>query len=285
MRNLSDINTIKELLRKHGFTFSKALGQNFIIDPNICPQMAEMCGADSGVGVIEIGSGIGVLTTELAQRADKVVCIELDQRLLPILNETLSDFNNITIINEDVLKVDLLKLIEEQFSGLEVVVCANLPYYITSPIIMNILEAKLPVKSITVMVQKEAAGRLCAEAGTREVGAVTIAVRYYSEPQILFGVDRTSFMPSPDVDSSVIKFDILPTPPIKVNDEKIFFKVVKAAFAQRRKTLNNTLSSSLGMSKQEIADILEKAELKPTSRAEELSMEQFATLANLFAVL
>ena len=182
MQNLSNISVIRDLLTRYGFTFSKALGQNFLINPSVCPRMAELGGAAPGTGMIEIGAGIGVLTAELAKRADKVVCVEIDSRLLPILDETLGEFDNIRIVNDDVLKVDLHRLIEEEFAGMEVAVCANLPYYITSPILMHLLEEKLPIRSITVMVQKEAAARLTAEPGTREVGAISIALRYYLHP-------------------------------------------------------------------------------------------------------
>lgn len=282
MSNLSNIGTIKQLLQKHGFTFSKAMGQNFLINPSVCPRMAQECGAGPGVGVIEIGAGIGVLTVELAQRADKVVVIELDKRLMPLLGETLADYNNIKIINQDVLKVDLAELIAQEFSGMEVTICANLPYYITSPIIMGILEAKLPIRSLTVMVQKEAAQRLCAQAGSREVGAVTIAVRYYSQPEILFPVSRGSFMPAPEVDSCVIRLNILRQPAVSVEEEAMFFRVVKGAFAQRRKTLSNTLSSAMGVSKGELAELIRQAGLPSAARAEELSMEQFGLLADGF---
>ena len=178
MENLSNISVIRDVLTRHGFSFSKGLGQNFLINPTVCPRMAESGNAQPGWGMIEIGAGVGVLTAELARRADKVVCIEIDSRLLPILDETLAEFDNIKIVNEDVLKVDLHKLIREEFAGMPVAVCANLPYYITSPIIMSLLEARLPIVSLTVMVQKEAAQRLCAAPGSREVGAVSIAVQY-----------------------------------------------------------------------------------------------------------
>jgi len=187
MQNLTDINVVRDVLSRHGFTFSKALGQNFLINPSVCPQMAECCGAD-GQGVLEIGPGIGVLTAELAKRAQKVVSLELDKRLLPVLAETLADFDNVTIVNDDVLKVDLRALLEEHFAGMEVCVCANLPYYITSPVIMRLLEERLPFCSITVMVQKEAADRLCAPVGSREAGAVTVAVQYYARAEKLFSV-------------------------------------------------------------------------------------------------
>ncbi len=278
MQNLSNIGVIKDILHRHGFSFSKGLGQNFLINPSVCPRMAEMGNAQPGWGIIEIGAGFGVLTVELAQRADKVVVIEIDSRLLPILDETLADFNNIKIVNEDVLKVDLAKLIEEEFKGMNVTICANLPYYITSPIIMSILEAKLPIESLTVMVQKEAAQRICAAPGSREVGAVSIAVQYYSEPKILFPVSRGSFMPSPDVDSAVIRLDIRKEPPVAVEDDELFFKVVRGAFSQRRKTLANTLSSAFGISKAEVNEWLERAGVAANLRAEQLSMEQFAAI-------
>lgn len=282
MEQLSNISNIKNILGKHGFTFSKALGQNFLINPSVCPRMAAESGAEKNIGVIEIGPGIGVLTCELARLAHKVVAIELDKRLLPVLDETLKDFDNVKVINADVLKVDLQRLIAEEFSNMEVVVCANLPYYITSPVIMRLLEERLPISSLTVMVQKEAAQRICARAGSRQAGAVTIAVRYYCEPKLLFDVSAGSFMPAPKVDSAVIKLDIHQTPTLQVDNEKIFFKVVKAAFGQRRKTLPNALSAGLSVSKAVANAALEQADIPLNYRAEQLTMEQFASLANCF---
>ena len=279
MENLSNISVIRDVLSRHGFSFSKGLGQNFLINPTVCPRMAEMGNAKPGWGIIEIGAGVGVLTAELARRADKVVCIEIDSRLLPVLDETLAEFDNIKIVNEDVLKVDLHKLIEQEFAGMPVAVCANLPYYITSPIIMNLLEADLPIASLTVMVQKEAAARLCAEPGSREVGAVSIAVRYYSDPKILFQVSRGSFLPAPDVDSTVIRLDVRDRPPVEVGSEVQFFKVVRAAFSQRRKTLPNTLSAGLGIPKAQAIEMLEKAGIPTNLRAEQLTLDQFALLS------
>ena len=280
MENLSNISVIRNVLSRHGFSFSKGLGQNFLINPTVCPRMAEMGNAQPGWGVIEIGAGVGVLTAELASRADKVVCIEIDSRLLPILDETLAEFDNIKIVNQDVLKVDLHQLIAEEFPNMPVAVCANLPYYITSPIIMNLLESRLPISSLTVMVQKEAAQRICALPGSREVGAVSIAVRYYCEPQVLFQVSRGSFMPAPDVDSTVIRLDIRKEPAVQVEKEENFFRVVKAAFSQRRKTLANTLSSGLGISKAQATELLNRAGVASNLRAEQLSMQQFADIAN-----
>ncbi|MEE1219420.1 MAG: 16S rRNA (adenine(1518)-N(6)/adenine(1519)-N(6))-dimethyltransferase RsmA [Ruminococcus sp.] len=280
MNRLSDIGTIKDILQRHGFTFSKALGQNFLINPSVCPRMAEYSGADRGVGVIEVGPGIGVLTNELCQLADKVVAVELDKRLLPVLKETLGEYDNLKVVNDDILKIDLHKLIKEEFAGMEVVVCANLPYYITSPVIMKLLEDRLPISAITVMVQKEAAQRICAEVGTRQSGAVTVSVNYYAKPQMLFGVSAGSFMPAPKVDSAVIRLDILQQPPVCVDDEKKLFTVVKAAFSQRRKTLANSLSSGLSLDKASVNEILEKSNVPLNARAEQLSLQNFADIAN-----
>ena len=277
---LYNIGTINDVLRRHNFTFSKALGQNFIVNPTVCPRIAEMGNAKKGFGIIEIGAGIGVLTAELAKRAEKVVCIEIDSRLLPVLDETLAEFDNVKIINADVLKTDIAKVIKDEFEGMEVAICANLPYYITSPILMYLLESRLPVKSITVMVQKEAARRICAKPGTRDVGALSLAVRYYSEPKILFDVSRGSFMPSPDVDSSVIRLDVSEVPTVKVNSPEMFFKTVKGGFSQRRKTLVNSLSSFLSKPKSDIFAILDELGIQATVRPEQLSIEQFALISD-----
>ncbi len=279
MDRLSDIGVIKDILSRHGFTFSKSLGQNFLVNPSVCPRIAEMGNAREGFGIIEIGTGIGVLTNELAKRADKVCAVEIDTRLMPVLEETLAEYDNVKIINEDVLKVDLRKLIEDEFPGLDVAVCANLPYYITSPIIMALLEQRLPIKSVTVMVQKEAAQRLCAKLGTRDVGAVTVAVRYYCEPRVLFNVSRGSFMPAPNVDSCVIRLDIKDKTPEGVTDEAFFFKTVRAAFSQRRKTLVNSVSSGLGIDKAVAVKACEQAGLPPAVRPEQLLMEQFTAFS------
>ena len=278
MLELTDIGTIKALLARHGFHFSKALGQNFIVNPSVCPRMADESGIDSESGVIEIGAGIGVLTAELAKRAKKVVCIELDSKLLPILDETLADFDNIEIINADVLKTDLAALIEEKFGGMPVYVCANLPYYITSPVIMTLLESRLPLKAVTVMVQREAAQRLCAPVGSRLSGAVTVAVDYYAEARKLFDVSAGSFMPAPKVDSSVIRLDIREKPGIEVSDGKLFFSMVHAAFSQRRKTASNSISSGTGIPKAVVAEAIERCGFPPSVRAESMTAEQLAAL-------
>lgn len=279
--NLSDINTVRSLLQKNGFTFKKSLGQNFLINPDVCPEMAAAA-CDKNTGVIEIGPGIGVLTAELSARAKRVVAIELDERLKKILPVTLAECDNVEIIYGDVMKTDLKGLIAEKFADCKrVAVCANLPYYITSPIVMGLLESRLPIDSITVMVQKEAAERLCAEAGTREAGAVSVAVSYYSEPEILFEVKRDSFMPPPKVDSAVIKLNIRNNPPIAVKDEAKFFRLVRASFAQRRKTLVNTLSNTLSIDKEDIKKALSTLGLSETVRGEKLTLEELAELSNL----
>ena len=276
---LSDIKTVEGLLKSAGFSFKKSLGQNFLIDDSVCPRMAKAA-CDENTGVLEIGPGIGVLTAELSKVAKKVVAIELDERLKKILPKTLADCDNVEVIFGDAMKLDLEKIIKEHFADCEkVAVCANLPYYITSPIIMMLLEKKLPIESITVMVQKEAAERLCAEVGSREAGAVTAAVSFYAEKEILFEVSRKSFMPAPNVDSAVIKLNILPEPPIKVTNEKKFFSLVKACFAQRRKTLVNTVSNTLGIEKETLRNALLELSLSDTVRGEALTMEELAKLS------
>ena len=278
MENLSDISVIRRVMEKHGFNFSKALGQNFLINPTVCPRMAEMCGADENTGVIEVGAGVGVLTAELAKRAKKVVCIELDTRLLPVLDETLAEFDNIEIINADVMKTDLKALIEEKFQGMKVVVCANLPYYITSPVITLLLESNLPFEAVTVMIQREAADRLCTPVGSRDSGAITVCTNYYSVPEMLFHVSRGSFMPAPNVDSTVIRLNIRKEPAVTVSDEKKFFKMVKAAFAQRRKTAVNSIASGMSLPKDKVAEAITAAGLDVNVRAEKLSMQELADI-------
>lgn len=279
MQNLSDISVIKKILSEHGFTFSKSLGQNFLINPTVCPRMAEACGADCDTGVLEIGAGIGVLTAELAKRAKKVVSLELDTRLIPVLAETLGEFSNVEVLNADVLKLDLNKLIDDCFQGMHVAVCANLPYYITSPVIMALLESRIPVDAVTVMVQKEAAARLCAPVGSRDAGAVTVAVNYYAQAEKLFDVSAGSFMPAPKVDSSVIRLNIRKEPPVEVSDEKFFFKVIKAAFGQRRKTASNSLSAGLGIPKDKVSAAIAAAGFEPSVRAESLTTQELALLS------
>ncbi len=280
MKNLTNISVVKELLEKYGFTFSKGLGQNFLINPSVCPRIAEYGLAGEGYGILEIGTGFGTLTAELAKLADKVTAVEIDKRLLPVLEETLSEFNNINIINDDVMKVDLKALLENEFSGMKIAVCANLPYYITSPVIMLLLESELPVEAITVMVQKEAAQRLCATVGTRQAGAVTAAVQFYGQAETLFDVSRGSFMPAPNVDSAVIQ--IRPDNHYRsmVNDKELFFKIVRGSFSQRRKTMANSLSSMTGISKGVLYECMDNIGVQRTVRAEQLSMKTLIEFSN-----
>lgn len=279
---LTDISVIKQVMGEHGVTFSKGLGQNFLVNPTVCPRMAEAVrqSTESKIGVLEIGAGVGVLTKELLERADKVVCVELDTRLFPVLEDTLAGYDNLTLINEDILKADLQSIIKEHFEGMEIFVCANLPYYITSPVIMRLLEEKLPFNKIIVMVQREAGDRLCAKVGSRESGAVTVAVNYYAQAKKLFDVSRGSFMPAPNVDSCVIELDLTKRGDYKVTDEKVFFKMVKSAFAQRRKTILNSVSSGMGIEKNKISKAIEMSNLSPSARAEALTMEQLVELSN-----
>lgn len=273
MVNLSDEKTIKTILSKNGFSFSKSLGQNFIIHPDVCPKMAESAVPGSGYGVLEIGPGIGVLTVELCKRAERVVAVELDERLPAILSDTLSDFDNVKIVAGDAMKLDLGKLIADEFPGLKVVVCANLPYYITSPMIMKLLEDSLPVESVVVMVQKEAAERLCADVGTREAGAVTVAVSYFAETEELFFVDRNSFLPAPKVDSEVIRLTPKAERALAPPDEKAFFRMVTAAFTKRRKTISNSLLIP-PVTKDSLLNALDSLGISPSSRIEQLTLSE-----------
>lgn len=276
---LTNIGTIKQLFERNNFSFSKTLGQNFLINPSVCPNIAEQGGCKAGVCALEIGTGVGVLTRELAVRCDKVAAVEIDERLRPILAETLADLDNVEVVFADVMKTDLAKLITEKFGGAKTVVCANLPYYITSPVIMKVLESRLPITAMTVMVQREAAERICAMPGTRGCGAISYAVRYYSAPRTLFRVNRGSFMPAPNVDSAVIRLDIKHERPLPENEERTLFRLIRAGFSQRRKQLVNPLSAELKRSKNEVAEMLADIGVKPTARAEELSLENYIALA------
>lgn len=278
--NLSSPSEIKALLQKNGFNFSKALGQNFLINPSVCPRMAEAAIPGPEYGVIEVGPGIGVLTVELAKRAQKVIAIELDERLYPILDETLADYPNAHVVPGDILKVDLHKLIAEEFTDedgntMPLVICANLPYYITSPVIMKLLSEDLPVENLTVMVQKEAADRLCADVGTRAAGAVTVAIQYYAEAEQLFFVSKGSFLPAPKVDSEVIRLTLRKdVTGLSPEDADRFFKMVQAGFSQRRKTIMNSFSAALGMNKADLGGLLDSLDIPRTARIEQLTMDQ-----------
>jgi len=280
--DLTDIKTVKSLLSAAGFTFSKSLGQNFITDPSVCPKMVELSGIAEGDCVIEIGPGIGVLTVELAKRAEKIVCVELDARLLPVLSRTLDGKNNVFVENADILKTDLRELVKKHFrDGQKIHVCANLPYYITSPVIIHLLESGINFTSLTLMVQKEAAERITAKLGQREAGALTAAVQFKTEAKKLFDVKSSSFTPPPKVNSSVIKLTLRDAPPVEVDSEEKFFRTVKSVFAHRRKTAVNSISSELGLPKEKITSALVSLGFSPTVRAEEIDIEKMAELSKL----
>lgn len=282
MYQLTDPKIIKYLCQKYGFTFAKSMGQNFITDESV-PAVMAADALENATGVIEIGPGFGVLTAALATTAEKVVSIELDKRLQKVLGETLAGFSNVSFIWEDCLKVNLKELLETEFKGMDVSVAANLPYYITTPIIMNLLEGRLPFKKIVVMIQKEVAERLCAAPGSKDYGAISIATQYYSNPKIIKHVPAGAFIPAPKVDSAVVSMEILEKPSVTPRDEKRFFALVKAAFSQRRKTLVNALSGSGAFgSKEEIANAVEKLGHSPTIRGEALSIKQLCELADYF---
>jgi len=270
---------IMDILDRYGFKFSKSLGQNFLIDGNIIKKIVEIADLDENSGVIEIGPGFGTLTQVLCRKAKKVLAIEVDKSLKEVHRGTLN-YPNLKIIYEDFLKVDVNKLIEEEFQGLDVKIAANLPYYITTPIIMKILEEKYNISRIVVMVQKEVAQRLSAKAGTGDYGAITLAVRYRADTDIKMIVPNTVFMPKPKVDSAVVEFKILSEPRIKVMDEEMLFAVIKASFGQRRKTILNGLSNNLNLSKEIIKDSLVCAGIDPGIRGEKLTLEEFGRISD-----
>ena len=280
MNGLTDIREIKALLERHGFRFSKSLGQNFLIQPWVPGKIAESAGIDRQTGVLEIGPGIGCLTKKLSDRAGKVVSVELDKSLAPILEETLADCENVEIIFADVLKQDMRMIAQEHLEGLRPVVCANLPYNITSPAISAMLKAGC-FESMTLMIQKEVAERICAQAGTPDYSAFSIFVQWYSEPQLLFDVSPDCFIPQPKVTSSVIRLDIPEVKRYQAEDEELMFKVVKAAFGQRRKTLVNALSSSFrDLAKQDLTDAVVSCGLDERVRGEELSINEYCLLSD-----
>ena len=269
---LTDLSTIRDLCARYDFSLSKGFGQNFIINPGVCPRIAEAAGLGPGWGALEIGPGIGVLTEQLARRADT--------RLQPLLAETMADFPNFKLVMGDVLKVDLAALLAEEFPGMPVAVCANLPYYITSPILMRLLEERLPIRSITVMVQKEAAQRLCAAPGTRQAGAISYAVAYYASPRQLFTVQPGSFYPAPRVTSAVIRLDLHDHPPVQParGDEAGLFRLIRAAFSQRRKTAANAVAAGLNLPKAQVTAALQAAGLDPRLRPEQLTLADYSAL-------
>jgi len=270
----------KFLMKKYNITANKNYGQNFLVDEVIVSKIIEKAEVSKDDLIIEIGPGLGTLTSLLLEQAGKVICIELDTNMLKILNDRFSIYNNFELINDDVLKVDLNELIAKNYNFKNVKVVANLPYYITTPIIMKLLEEKLNLKSITVMVQKEVAERLAEHPGGKNTGSITYSIHYYTNPEIVLDVPKNSFIPSPKVDSAVIKLDILKNPKIKVINEDLFFKVIKCAFMQKRKTLINSLSNSGISSKENVEDILNELDLDLRVRAEQLTLEQFGLISD-----
>ncbi|MFN2748225.1 16S rRNA (adenine(1518)-N(6)/adenine(1519)-N(6))-dimethyltransferase RsmA [Bacillus sp. z60-18] len=273
----------KEILKRYGFSFKKSLGQNFLIDTNILDRIVDHAEVTGTTGVIEIGPGIGALTEQLAKRAKKVAAFEIDQRLLPILKDTLSPYDNVTVLHQDVLKADIKAVMDEQFQDCEeVMVVANLPYYVTTPIIMKLLEENLPLKGIVVMLQKEVADRMAAKPSSKEYGSLSIAVQFYTEAKTVMNVPKTVFVPQPNVDSAVIRLTLRKEPAVQVQNEAFFFQVVKASFAQRRKTLLNNLVNNLANGKEHKADIekaLQDSQIDGKRRGESLSIEEFAVLS------
>ncbi|ANA80212.1 16S rRNA (adenine(1518)-N(6)/adenine(1519)-N(6))-dimethyltransferase RsmA [Paenibacillus glucanolyticus] len=287
MSRFEDISTprrTKEIISRHGFSFKKSLGQNFLIDQNILYKIVEAAGLDEDKGALEIGPGIGALTEKLAQTAGTVTAIEIDQRLIPILREVLEPYENVKVHHEDVLKVDLHELFQQDFAGVsKVSVVANLPYYVTTPILMKLLEEKLPLENIVVMIQKEVAERMAAAPGSKDYGSLSIAVQYYSEPKLVCIVPHTVFIPQPNVASAVIRLAVREEPPVSVEDEGFFFEVVQASFAQRRKTIANNLKSRFfaGEGRERLEQLLQEAGIVPSRRGETLSIEEYAKLSNV----
>ncbi|MGL5714491.1 MAG: 16S rRNA (adenine(1518)-N(6)/adenine(1519)-N(6))-dimethyltransferase RsmA [Paraclostridium sp.] len=280
MDRLSSHRKTKEVVDKHGFKFSKSLGQNFLIDDNVIDRILGGARLGEGDKIIEVGPGIGTLTREMGKVADKVVAIEIDRTLIPILRDTLDEFDNIEVINQDILKVDVQALVEEKLSGGPVKLVANLPYYITTPIVMKFLEEDIPVTDIVVMVQKEVADRMNAVPGTKDYGALSVAVQYYCDTEIVAKAPRHMFIPQPNVDSTVIGLHVREEIKYPVDSEEIFFKTVKASFGQRRKTLLNALGGLGFLSKEEIKEVLAEANIDEKRRGETLSIEEFANLSN-----
>ena len=280
MDRLSSNQATKEVVQKHNFKFSKSLGQNFLIDTNVIDRILEGARVQEGDYVIEVGPGIGTLTKEMGRTAEKVVAIEIDKTLIPILEETLADFPNIEVINQDILKVDVQELVKEKLNGGPVKLIANLPYYITTPIVMKFLEEDIPVTDIVVMVQKEVADRMNAQPNSKDYGALSVAVQYYCDTEIVAKAPRHMFMPQPNVDSTVIGLHVREEKKYNVDNEDIFFKTVKASFGQRRKTLLNSLGGLGFLSKDQIKIALQEANIDEKRRGETLSIEEFASLSN-----
>lgn len=273
-------NTIA-VLQKYDFNFQKKFGQNFLIDTSVLDRIIDAACIGKDDLVLEIGPGIGTMTQYLCEHAREVVAVEIDKNLIPILEDTLSEYENVSVINEDILKVDINKLVQEKNNGRPIKVVANLPYYITTPIIMGLFESKVPLSSITIMVQKEVADRMQAGPGTKDYGALSLAVQYFAKPQIVANVPPNCFMPRPKVGSAVIRLTRFEQPPVEVQDEEMLFRIIRASFNQRRKTLTNSLvNGGIPVSKEELLDCLEQMELSPTIRGEALTLEQFACLTD-----
>lgn len=279
-KRLSSHKATMEIVKKHDFKFTKSLGQNFLIDDNIIDKIVDGSLAGQGDKVIEVGPGIGTLTRELASRSEKVMVVEIDKKLIPILGDTLSDFDNVTIVNEDIMKADIKDLIDKNLDGGPVKLVANLPYYITTPIIMRFLEEDINVTDIVVMVQKEVAERMNANPGKKDFGALSVAVQFYCDTEIVAKVPRHLFVPQPNVDSIVIALRVRPERKYKVEDEDLFFKIVKASFGQRRKTLLNSLTSMGILDKTDISAVLSVSGIDEKRRGETLSLEEFARLSD-----
>ncbi|MBQ3784328.1 MAG: 16S rRNA (adenine(1518)-N(6)/adenine(1519)-N(6))-dimethyltransferase RsmA [Lachnospiraceae bacterium] len=277
-------NTI-EVLQKYNFNFQKKFGQNFLIDTHVLEKIIDAAGVTKDDLVLEIGPGIGTMTQYLCENARQVVAVEIDKNLIPILEDTLSAYDNVEVIQNDILKVDINKIAQEKNGGRPIKVVANLPYYITTPIIMGLFESHVPIENITVMVQKEVADRMQVGPGTKDYGALSLAVQFYAEPYIVANVPPNCFMPRPNVGSAVIRLTRHQNPPVEVKDEALMFRLIRASFNQRRKTLVNGLTNSpeLTLTKDEILEALEKMEQKPTVRGEAFGLEEFAELANLLA--
>ncbi|MBR6637650.1 MAG: 16S rRNA (adenine(1518)-N(6)/adenine(1519)-N(6))-dimethyltransferase RsmA [Lachnospiraceae bacterium] len=285
MANLTNPQDTIAVIQKYNFMFQKKFGQNFLIDTHVVDKIIRSAGLTKDDMVLEIGPGIGSLTQHLAENAGKVVAVEIDKNLIPILAETLKDYDNITVINEDILKVDINKIAEEYNGGRPIKVVANLPYYITTPIIMGLFESHVPIESITVMVQKEVADRMQVGPGTKDYGALSLAVQYYAKPDIVANVPPNCFIPRPNVGSAVIRLTRYQEPPVKVEDEALMFKLIRASFNQRRKTLVNGLSNSpeIHFGKEQITKVIEELGWSSTIRGESLTLEEFATLSNRFS--
>ena len=283
MSGLGNAKNTAQMIKKHSFSFQKRFGQNFLIDEHVLDKIVDAALINGDDGIIEIGPGIGTMTQRLCERAKKVIAIEIDRELIPILDETMSGYDNVKIINADVMKVDLEGLIADEFAGMNVKVVANLPYYITTPIVMGLLEQRLSITGITIMVQKEVADRMRAIPGTKDYGALSLAVRYYADTYIAANVPPNCFMPRPKVGSSVIRLTVKESPDFDVADEKLMFSLIRAAFNQRRKTLANAVANhdGLDLTKTEIENALIKLGLPVTVRGEELDLGQFAQMANI----